>query len=922
MRPNHTCQACIAKKRKCDRKRPSCSLCKVAGIKCVYEPFRRAAPGPQTPAAAAAAALSAGDSTDSGDSPEALDMRTPGGPLAAANSSPPSDSSSSGSSAVAKFSLARPGAGADRQDLATMLAEALQNINLLANRNSQLEQQVASLLSERQILGLPVMPPVPPAALPSVPQPAPATAMVPCTKLQPRSDAKWYPVDPDGTPSGRRQKFNDAFAAQPVASDVYDCFFDQVRPHLLATSESYLRRHVPNCMFTVHAVNTFVSLSACANLSQRIAEPTYAAAIASLSEALAKPLPVTVIGLFMMAMSTNHVTSFVEMSHYVSLALRVAIDLRMNTEEGIAALADNEEDRNSIRGIWWSMVQMDYFMLASSGTNFGFKEELSLLRLPLDSEDSATHPLDQAAETEIAVMSSTGWHVAPLPNRGLTANMCLIQKIMGKAASFVKRHMDNQITPLEVVQARTNIESSLNAWWDAAPKEIKDIAYTNWEDAPPPRRNVTGWRPFYIYGTYLFTRLMLWRSAFAENVCKSIELSVSSHAVKDSIAAALSVARQIALPLVRFNAVAFANPYISSMLYSSALALVAAMRMPASQMDSLRFADALKIIVDCIKQFGDLWNLGRFELSLIDQLARLKDPVAIVQLFDRVQFTKVLKQQHLLRQEMVESGEERRINFGRKEGAFDAEPEDDDQFGASRPPTRVNQGAILANFNGIDLGSLSGSSGAGSSATAANGSSSRAGAAEGFALASGSQGDSPHSTPGESSIPSIDGSSGAETASATSSPSPNLAPFLLSMSTTPSAAAAAVAASSGLNKMAAPMQADLPPIPDMAQMFTTNVFSSPFAQGPSVQPAVRPGSALNSMLASSASTGLSPNTSATLMQQALFAQPQAGNQHLFGSTSNASWPMDVTEPTLDLSDFIATSPPPAPSEIQLEELFA
>eukprot|EP00842_Homolaphlyctis_polyrhiza_P007003 jgi/Hompol1/892/HPOL_005451-RA len=430
-------------------------------------------------------------------------------------------------------------------------------------------------------------------------------------------------------------------------NNVPDVFFTHLRQHMFPSSESYLRRELPSSPLAINAINAFIA--GCATVPDpetSLRTATYlSAAISNIGLALKSPSPASVLGFLLLSLSSTNTSTLSETSQYMHLAQRMAITLKINTEEGVMALAQSKEDQDAIRCVWWAIVQLDTIMMCAAGIVTSFSYSTSQVRLPTDVNTLPAHPFDQADAVEIAIMSSTAWHIPPLPGRGIMANLFIIEKIMGRIATFCNTVRDGGFRSFaEMAEARAHLDASLDAWFHAAPKSITECT-AHLSMTHSPAQTVPTWRPLFIMAIYHYSRIILWRIALAENITKSPSLAVSSHAFTTSIQAARAIANDVAMLIVKYDTAAQLNPFTCSQLYCASVILITSLKLPTPLSETTQNAAALAKLTDALRCFQKHWNMGEFELQILDQLSSFTDAKVIAEMFTSLFYPKLLRQQ-------------------------------------------------------------------------------------------------------------------------------------------------------------------------------------------------------------------------------------------------------------------------------------
>ncbi|KAL2915290.1 hypothetical protein HK105_205155 [Polyrhizophydium stewartii] len=322
------------------------------------------------------------------------------------------------------------------------------------------------------------------------------------------------------------------------------------------------------------------------------------------------------------------------MPRYLSCAVRLARDLGLNTEKGVAALSNRPAEREVFRGIWWSLLAFDSNISCGHNKPWEIRHIDSRIRLPTDPGSERPHPFDEISDIDIAVVSSDDWSVPALPGRGVMANLVLIQKIMQLTVEFSKQSLLGKLSGIERVRARTKIESSLRSWYGAAPLSIRQCHI---RVRHSPRSN-DSWRPFMILSLYHFSRINLWRSAFNEHILKSPSLAISSHAVLEAVNAAKEIANTIAKPVLEFSAAHLLGPFSNVTFFSAAAILMVALKLPMSITETSHNAASLDLLLKCMHSMTSIWQLGRQELNFLNHVATLNDAASVIRALETTEF--------------------------------------------------------------------------------------------------------------------------------------------------------------------------------------------------------------------------------------------------------------------------------------------
>eukprot|EP00842_Homolaphlyctis_polyrhiza_P004619 jgi/Hompol1/5158/HPOL_004178-RA len=349
----------------------------------------------------------------------------------------------------------------------------------------------------------------------------------------------------------------------------------------------------------------------------------------------------SVIGLIVLSIFTRSGSVSDPSFRALTLAAQMAQVLKLNTEEGIAALTPNEVDREALRCIWWSIKQLTSLFACSCHQFRNFIADTdSRLRLPRDAYTAPVHPLDQMDATEFAIMSSTAWHIPSLPGHGILANLIMLEKIAGRTGKFCASIIDGKFqSQVEIAEARAHLDTSLDAWFQAAPAVITNcIAHF----AAPEKRQMTpmAWRPLFARSLFHYARINLWRHTFVENIRQSQSLVVSSRAFGIVTQAARDLADNVASLIIKYDSAGVISPFMVVMLYTAIVVLLMALKLPTTIHDTTRNVAALSILTDAIKRFQHHWNVGVQELDIIELVAKLPDVALIAAMHDTLSYPK------------------------------------------------------------------------------------------------------------------------------------------------------------------------------------------------------------------------------------------------------------------------------------------
>ncbi|XJO72293.1 hypothetical protein BDV3_003429 [Batrachochytrium dendrobatidis] len=628
MRPNHTCDSCIRKKRKCDRLKPSCTLCRLSGIECNYKTYTKPATTRQTLENKVASAQPASTMSNN-KRHELLSTEKPAlaHQEALFSSQLPITSDAALLQHLQETSI----------DAAISMATTSTHMNLA---NPHFGYSTSNQHSFHSL------------------------------NFRPSTSAHNTVSSFDGIPKNLLTASSTDHQAVLAISDT---FYTYVRPHLVFSSEAYLRKILPTSNFAICAVNALCALWSHTAQGMALAKALHKEAISHLGEVLRNPKPADALGMSLLSLCTGRISTNNEINHYLAMSIRISKDMNLSTEEGIDALASSESEKDDLRCIWWSVYQFNHFISSSCNMDMLINDEDCLLQLPSDKSISQQLPHDLDNQMDIAVMSLSGWYTPPIENRGLLANLLIIQRIHSKISQFSVQSRNGTLSGVARVQAHMQLEASLLAWYKALPKSIQtDAAF---QDGNPPEHSVDGWRPIVLQAMYHAARINLWRNLFADNV---LEFSASestnskshstyqvrskqrrqphalmteSKAIRESIQAAQTFASDLVKPMLRYNASSCISPFFVHGIFSSAVCLVTALKLPFRLEETTQIASSLGTLMSGLQSVSRFWRFGYFELDVIEQLATFPNAAAIAALFGDLQFPKILRQKghHALR---------------------------------------------------------------------------------------------------------------------------------------------------------------------------------------------------------------------------------------------------------------------------------
>ncbi|KAH6569838.1 hypothetical protein BASA50_003581 [Batrachochytrium salamandrivorans] len=422
-------------------------------------------------------------------------------------------------------------------------------------------------------------------------------------------------------------------------SDALQFFFTHIRSHVTFVSEAYIFSHADQCPILSNAMVCFALAISPDTNNQKVVHSFYSEAIANIGAVIDRPTPIGILGILITAAATYHILSSKDVPRYIAIAVRLSLELKLNTELGIATFSADEDEQESLRLIWWSIVHIDRIVACGQDRKSEVNESDCLIRLPACSKPLYLNLLDQTTEIDIAVMTSPNWSVVSLPGRGLVANQLVIEKLMNRSLQFCQQINSRKLEGIELVRVRTELQSSLASWHAEAPKSITQF---NIETSSTPHTSES-WQPLMVVAMYNYARINLWRNLFADCVVKSQYQALTSHAAIESIQAANDLAELVAKPLINNSATSIIGPFFSLTFFAGAVCLITALNLPHSLQDATRNTASLNCLVEGLRSILRSWKSGTKELQSFDYLASLSDSSAIVQLFDILQFPKTIE---------------------------------------------------------------------------------------------------------------------------------------------------------------------------------------------------------------------------------------------------------------------------------------
>ncbi|KAL2915312.1 hypothetical protein HK105_205177 [Polyrhizophydium stewartii] len=422
--------------------------------------------------------------------------------------------------------------------------------------------------------------------------------------------------------------------AHRLRPDAVDAFEANIAPRTLMLPFSYIRERLDGSPLASQVI-VAIALNLMPDTPPHASRPFFEAALASVGSAMTGATPMSVVGLLLMSGCVFYMAAKGDMPRYMACAVRVARDLGLNTEAGVAALADDEDEREALRRIWWSVVSFDANISSSYNKSWEVAEQDCLVHLPRDANaEPAT-----AGDAEIRAMSSTDWSVAPLPSLSVEGSLLTVQKIMRRVFDFTHQSHLGVLAGAERVRVRAMLDSSLRAWHACAPDGVRQSpARADWTAISHAE-----WRGLLALSLFHFSRINLWRKDFNDAILASPSAALPSRAVAEVVDASNDIAQLIIKPVVDHAMLHLVSPFTHAVLLAAASALMVALKLPTSVPEMARNAQSLEILIAGMSSMASIWKAGKAELALLDHVATFAQASSVIHAFESAAFPEIVE---------------------------------------------------------------------------------------------------------------------------------------------------------------------------------------------------------------------------------------------------------------------------------------
>ncbi|KAJ3253514.1 hypothetical protein HK103_000483 [Boothiomyces macroporosus] len=340
---------------------------------------------------------------------------------------------------------------------------------------------------------------------------------------------------------------------------------------------------------------------------------------------IANPSLIGTLALFTIALSAIRNDRVKEGMTYFSLAVSMAKDIGMNVEEKLAALAEGDYERENYRGVWWSMYQLDRFLMEKNAHYI--QDEDNQLFLPTTNKVNFDHAQDKLPMVGMQMLSSPEWFTPGLPNQSLEAYRILLFRIFGKVLLFnhLTQQKDVKMQPLYVMQA---FSSSLREWWRSLPNHILahfPLVQSNAIIVDPE----TTWVVLHTIVQFNHVKSLVYNPCMLKNIIENPSSAVSSHAFLESINICHENAVILQCFLRRNPNFDFCTATLGRYIFHIAVPLVCAFRMELPSLEAAKVAESLEVHVHCLREHTLAYEAEPILSETLDYLISLSDPIQV-----------------------------------------------------------------------------------------------------------------------------------------------------------------------------------------------------------------------------------------------------------------------------------------------------
>ncbi|KAJ3323215.1 hypothetical protein HDV06_001982 [Boothiomyces sp. JEL0866] len=307
---------------------------------------------------------------------------------------------------------------------------------------------------------------------------------------------------------------------------------------------------------------------------------------------------------------------------YFSYVVRIAKELGINREAGLALLTSDPNEKEDCRNIWWLLYRIDQFLWSFNKGNI--TNDDNGVYLPETALNINT--LDNVKSLGMELMSSNCIFTPNVPIHSVAVHRVLLCRLFGQAVKFSE--MSNNDQSIDTLFMLYNLKDSLQLWNNNLPDSFT-LQY-QLLDNDLPIDPVFTWQILDSYLIYNFAMILIKSAIIFPHILENYNEAVQESIFPSLLQNCKELARIISFNILKSPSLDKTTIYFINYIYYGAVPLIIA--------PSIEFDGIVPTFLGHIQALVRKFKVGNPIIGLIHSYLDVKDPRVIIERHKKYKF--------------------------------------------------------------------------------------------------------------------------------------------------------------------------------------------------------------------------------------------------------------------------------------------
>ncbi|KAJ3252345.1 hypothetical protein HK103_001606 [Boothiomyces macroporosus] len=300
---------------------------------------------------------------------------------------------------------------------------------------------------------------------------------------------------------------------------------------------------------------------------------------------------------------------------YFSYVVRLAKEVGINRESGIALLTSDPQEREDCRNIWWLLYRIDQFLWSFNKGNISNEDN----GIYLPGTSIYQNSQDDLRSLGMEMMHSSSTFVPHIPAQSVAVHKVLLYRLFGQAVHYSDKSREDQ--SIDTLFMLYNLKDSLYLWYSNLPEPFTMQYKLLGKDDPVD--DLVTWQILDSYLQYHFAMIRIKSAIIFPNILEDYNAATQESIFPSLLLDCKEIARIMSFYILKNPALDKATIYFINYVYYATVPLILSR--------SAGSLELLEILLDHIKVLMRKFRVGNPICKLINGYLSLNDPALILE---------------------------------------------------------------------------------------------------------------------------------------------------------------------------------------------------------------------------------------------------------------------------------------------------